>query len=142
MSRLLATLLRLPRTGDDQVLRVTFRAAGDTEIWERSFDGAVFRSVQDERGGLMRERVGPSTLVFALDAAGDGLALKLRRVHAMGIPLPRMLLPTVVTLESEQEGRYSFDVEASLPMAGLLIRYRGWLERQTGTIERSDAASQ
>ena len=45
------------------------------------------------------------------------------------MPLPRALHPVVRTFEREQGGRYHFEVEAHLPLFGLLIRYAGWLER-------------
>jgi hypothetical protein len=35
----------------------------------------------------------------------------------------------VRTFEREQGGRYHFEVEAKLPLFGLLVRYSGWLER-------------
>ena len=91
----------------------------------------MFRSVQYERGGLLRERVGPSTFVFALETSADGMALKLRGVRFLGVPLPRFLAPSVRTFESERDGRYHFEVEASLPLLGRIVRYAGWLERKT-----------
>lgn len=130
-SRIMATLFGLPPAGRDQALRVTFRADGDREIWSRSFGTAVFRSVQYERVGLLNERVGPSTFVFALDTSAQGMALKLQGVRFLGVPLPKMLAPSVVTFESERNGRYQFDVEASLPLLGRIVRYVGWLEKET-----------
>ena len=43
--------------------------------------------------------------------------------------MPHMLHPAVRTFESERDGRYHFEVEAHLPLVGLLVRYSGWLER-------------
>ena len=129
-SRMIATLFGLPPAGRDQALRVAFQVDGDREIWSRAFGTAVFRSVQDERGGLLRERVGPSTFVFALDVSPDGMALKLRRVRLLGVPLPRLMSPSVCTFESERDGRYHFEVEASLPLLGRIVRYVGWLDRE------------
>ena len=100
------------------------------ELWTRRFGNAVFRSLQYERGGLLNERVGPSTFVFALATSPDGMALKLRGVRFLGVPLPSFLAPTVATFESEREGRYHFEVEASLPLLGRIVRYQGWLERE------------
>ena len=127
-SRMVATLFGLPPAGRDQTLEVTFKVDGEREIWARSFGNAVFRSVQYERGGLLREKVGPSTFVFALDTSANGMALKLRGVRFLGVPLPRFLAPTVFTFESERDGRYHFEVEASLPLLGRIVRYVGWLE--------------
>src|SRR6185312_9105051 len=86
-SRMVATLFGLPPQGRDQMLRVTFQPTGDREIWSRAFGNALFRSVQYERGGLLHERVGPSTFVFALETSADGMALKLKGVRFGGIPL-------------------------------------------------------
>ena len=58
------------------------------------------------------------------------MALKLRGVRFLGVPLPRFLAPSVFTFESEREGRYHFEVEASLPLLGRIVRYEGWLERK------------
>ena len=129
-ARIVATLFGLPPAGRDQALRVTFEPVAGREIWTRSFGSAVFRSVQYERRGLLRERVGPSTFVFALATPPDGMALKLRGVRFLGVPLPRFLAPSVATFESERDGRYRFEVEASLPLLGHIVRYQGWLERE------------
>ncbi len=128
-ARVVATLFGLPPAGHDQALRVTFQVDGNREIWSRMFGNAVFRSVQYERGGLLNERVGPSTFVFALDTSADGMALVLRGVRFLGVPLPRFLAPSVRTFESERDGRYRFEVEASLPLLGRIVRYVGWLEK-------------
>jgi Domain of unknown function (DUF4166) len=130
LSRMVATLFELPPAGRDQALRVSFEPRGGREIWLRTFGSAVFCSVQYERGGLLNERVGPSTFVFALDASPAGMALKLQGVRFLGVPLPGFLAPSVRTFESEREGRYRFEVEASLPLLGRIVRYEGWLEPQ------------
>ena len=58
-SRLAGVLAGLPPAGPDQPLSVTFEPFGTTEIWLRQFGSSQFRSVQYERGGFLRERVGP-----------------------------------------------------------------------------------
>jgi hypothetical protein len=127
-ARIAAALTSLPPEAADCPLRVTFEAIEGREIWSRQFGTALFRSVQYEQGGLLRERVGPSTFVFTPLASGEGLALRLDGFRVLGLPLPRRLHPAVRTFESERDGRYRFEVEASLPPAGLLVRYSGWLE--------------
>ena len=73
-SQLAALLFSLPPDGNDQPLRVTFEPHDGREIWTRAFGARKFRSVQFEKHGMLRERVGPSCLVFALDASAEGLA--------------------------------------------------------------------
>ena len=130
-SRIAAAIAGLPPEGPDQPLVVTFEPVGETEVWSRRFGKALFRSVQYERGGLLHERVGPTTFVFTPVATTEGLALRLDGFRVLGIPLPRPLHPTVRTFEREHHGRYEFEVEARLPLFGLLVRYAGWLEPQT-----------
>jgi hypothetical protein len=127
-SRIAAVISGLPPEGPDQPLRVTFEAVGETEIWSRRFGSALFRSVQIERGGFLRERVGPTTFVFTALASPEGLALRLDGFRVLGVPLPRLLHPKVRTFERERDGRYEFEVEAHIPLFGLLVRYAGWLE--------------
>jgi hypothetical protein len=129
-SRMVATLFGLPPAGRDQPLEVTFLADGGTELWTRRFGGAVFRSLQYERRGLLRERVGAATFAFALDASPAGMALKLKGVRLLGVPLPGFLAPTIASFDCERDGRYRFEVEASLPLLGRIVRYEGWLERE------------
>jgi hypothetical protein len=127
-SRIAAALTGLPPEGPDQPLRVTFEPVGTTEVWLRQFGSALFRSVQYERGGFLRERVGPTTFVFTALGSAEGLALRLDGFRVLALPLPRLLHPIVHTIECERNGRYHFEVEARLPVFGLLVRYAGWLE--------------
>lgn len=130
LSRLAAWIAGLPPDGRDQTLCVTFEPVGAREIWTRRFGVVRFRSVQYERNGFLCERTGPTTFVFTPVASGNGLALRLDGFRLLGLPLPRLVHPSVRTWECEREGRYQFEVEACLPLAGLIIRYRGWLVRQ------------
>lgn len=130
VSRLAALVSGLPPEGRDQPLRVTFEPVGMSENWARQFGSAPFRSVQYERGGFLRERVGPTTFVFTALASAEALALRLDGFRVLGVPLPRLLHPVVRTFECERDGRYHFEVEARLPLFGLLVRYSGWLEPQ------------
>jgi hypothetical protein len=62
------------------------------------------------------------------DGRDPGLSWRLMRVRAFGLPLPRGWFAGVRAREFEREGRYHFEVDAQLPVVGLLARYRGWLE--------------
>ncbi len=138
-SRVVASLFGLPPAGRDQTLQVVFDPIEGREIWQRKFGSKVFRSVQYERAGLLRERIGLVVFVFALDVSADGMALKLDGVCILGVPLPRWLNPSVRTLEWAHGGRYHFQVEASLPLLGPVVRYSGWLEGATDSARPEDA---
>lgn len=128
-ARVLATLFRLPPQGLDQVLTVTFEPKGRAEVWTRMFGAKHFVSTQRASGEQLLETVGPCTLHMSLHTGGDGLALKVVAARILGLPVPRFLLPRIRTLETERDGRYTFDVEAAIPAFGQLVHYRGWLER-------------
>jgi hypothetical protein len=129
LARLIAWLSGLPPAGRDVALRVTFTPREGREHWRRDFGGHAFRSVQYQHDGLLCERVGMTTFMFALEASPDGLALRLAGLRVLGLPVPAALHPRVRTLESDRDGRYHFEVESRLPWIGLLVRYAGWLDR-------------
>jgi len=127
LSRLAAMIAGLPPEGRAQPLRVTFLPVGANEIWKRQFGRALFRSLQYARKGFLCERAGPTTFVFTPIATAEGLELRLDGFRVLGLPLPRLLHPSVRTWEWEREGVYHFQVEAQLPLVGLIVRYDGWL---------------
>ena len=126
--RIAAALSGLPPAGPDQPLTVVFEPVGEREVWSRRFGSALFRTVQFACGSFLCERAGPATFVFTPIASADELVLRLDGFRVLGLPLPPLLHPKVRTSEREQNGRYCFEVEASLPLFGLLVRYAGWLE--------------
>ena len=129
LARSLATILSLPPQGADQPLSVTFTPKGDAEIWSRAFGRQRFISVQRAGGTELHETVGPVTLRMSLRPSAEALSLSMIGATALGIPVPRLLLPKISTREYEEAGRYHFEVEAVMPVIGLLVRYSGWLER-------------
>jgi hypothetical protein len=54
--------------------------------------------------------------------------MRLRGWSAFGLPLPFALAPGIEAREWEEDGRFRFAVAASLPLAGGIVRYSGWLE--------------
>jgi hypothetical protein len=54
--------------------------------------------------------------------------MQLRAWSAFGVPLPLALAPRIGAREWEEEGRFRFEVAASLPLVGEIVRYAGWLE--------------
>jgi hypothetical protein len=110
---------------------VRFEARDGVETWTRIFAGRIMRSRQWQGvgrwEGLLCESFGPFTFGLAV-LTGDGrLRLVLRRWTFLGIPLPIGLAPQGHAIESEQDGRFRFDVAIRAPLIGPIVRYRGWL---------------
>ena len=127
LARLCGWATSQPPAGDGVALEVEIAADAQGERWTRNFAGHRMRSRMWARDGLLCERLGMVTFAFALAAVDGVLVWNLRRVRALGVPLPARWFG-VRARESEGDGRYRFDVEARLPLVGLLVHYRGWLD--------------
>jgi hypothetical protein len=131
LARLVAAIFRFPRAGRDVPVAVTFRFRDGSETWRRDFAGRRFRSIQSEGTGrferLLVERFGPFRFGLALVVDGGRLRLVPRCWSFLGIAMPRFLIPRGDSHEAEESGRFHFHVEIRLPLAGLIVRYRGWL---------------
>jgi hypothetical protein len=109
-------------------LHVEIAADAAGERWTRDFAGHPMRSTMWARDGLLCERLGLVTFGFNLTIQDSALIWRVRRVRALGVLLPARWFNGVRACESENAGRYHFDVEARLPLAGMLVHYRGWLD--------------
>jgi Domain of unknown function (DUF4166) len=128
---LLARSFGLPATAADTTIVVEFAAVEDGELWTRCIGTRLMRSRQYlARGrppGWIVERFGVFAFDLELQAANGRLELLMRGMRCCGVALPRALWPRIAAAESEQEGRFCFDVQIGLPLVGRLVRYRGWL---------------
>ncbi|WP_071672819.1 DUF4166 domain-containing protein [Nioella nitratireducens] len=100
--------------------------------WRRDFGGHVTQSRLSVSGDGREvvERFGPIRLRMSLRMADGRLHYGIDQMHVLGLPMPRWLTPRSETCEYQTEaGDFGFDVSASLPFAGLLIRYHGQLRR-------------
>jgi hypothetical protein len=126
LATLCAWATRLPPAGRGPIeVEIAADAAG--ERWSRHVGAHVMRSRLWARGGLLHERLGAVTFVFRLAAHGGAIEWTAVRASALGLPLPARWFAAVGAREADRDGRYTFEVTASLPIAGLLVRYRGWL---------------
>lgn len=116
-----------PPAMNDRPMRLTVRREGDATIWDRDFDGFRLTSKVRRRNAHIVERFGPLTLTMSLSARDGALDVGLLRGAFLGVPMPRLFLPKSESREFDDAGRFGFDIRASLPGLGLLIRYRGWL---------------
>lgn len=120
-----ATRLPPPGRGPIEVEIVT---DANGERWTRHIGGHAMRSRLWDADGLLCERLGLVTFAFALSTQDGAIEWRVVRVRALGVPLPARWFGAVAAREFEENGRYCFDVRAALPLAGLLVRYRGWLD--------------
>lgn len=131
LARLLARVTQLPPAMRDAPLRVDFTADAAHEIWRRDFDGHVMRSRLHVHRGALREWLGPVRFTFALRVDAHGAVLwRVTRVHALGVlPLPPRWFDAVRCREAADGDRYTFEIDAAMPVIGRLVRYEGWLQR-------------
>jgi hypothetical protein len=134
MAKVVSGIMGFPQAGSNVPVSVTFTPENDGERWTRNFGGKIFSSYQMRGSGkndyLLIERFGLMSVALALVVEGDRLHLIPRRWSCLGVPLPKFLLPTGQSFESEQNGQFNFDVEISAPILGLIVAYKGALERK------------
>lgn len=129
LARLCAWVAGLPAAGEEVATRVEFDCRPNRETWRRDFGGARMTSSLSFHDGLLRERIGPIQFRFALHANAGVIWWTVAGARLFGIlPLPALMFDGVRCREYEQDDRYRFEVDASLPVAGRIIRYAGWLE--------------
>lgn len=133
LGRLCAMVAGLPGARQDVPTTVDFDARPDGETWQRNFGGRRMRSRLRRDGRVLVERLGPLRFRFALHANNGSIWWRVVGVKLFGVlPLPASWFDDVYCREGEHEGRYTFEVEAALPLCGRLIRYEGWLEPDAG----------
>lgn len=128
LSRLCGWATGLPPALAEAPLEVAIDAQRDGETWTRQFGRYPMTSRLWGHAGLLGERLGLVTFRFALAAEAGVLTWRVRRVRALGVPLPAAWFHGVYAREFEQDGRYRFEVAAALPFAGELVHYAGWLD--------------
>jgi hypothetical protein len=127
-ARMLAWSLGTPLQARQGAIRFELQADAYSETWTRHFPGSSMQSRLTLAGGRVTERLGPARLSFTLHGGADKLQMQLASLHFLGVPCPRWLRPAIVAEETASEGRLHFLVQASLPVIGLVTRYRGHLD--------------
>jgi hypothetical protein len=126
--RVLAWFLGAPTRSTEGAIHFSLDATAQREIWIRHFPGATMRSVLALEGGSLCERLGITTLSFQLDATTDRLSMRLTGMRVLGIPCPAFLRPRVLAEETEQDGRFHFEIRTAMPIVGAVIAYIGHLD--------------
>lgn len=127
VARAIAALFGFPPEGEHKV-HVALSESRGVETWIRDFSGHRFSSRLSQQGQKLVERFGPLRFGFDLVADDKGLAMQLKRWWLGPVPLPLALAPRSLAREWEEDGRFHFDVPIALPLIGLVVHYRGWLE--------------
>lgn len=142
LAKLIGTLFRFPKAGDDIGVTVEFHRKSGRETWTRNFAGRRFSSVQYQgRGayeGLLCERFGPFTFGLATVVENDRLRVPVRRWSMLGVRLPLWLAPRSNTYECEEDGTFQFYVDISLPLVGLVVRYEGYINEEVPVAGNED----
>jgi hypothetical protein len=132
-ARLIGALFGFPSAAPAVSVSVIKEKTTSGEKWTRCFGAKSFVShlsrKPDDEPGALRERFGPFTFMLRLGVEDGRVAWPVDGARFLGLPLPRALMPRSETFEYEgADGGFCFDVEISMPLAGLVVRYRGWLE--------------
>lgn len=134
LARLIAWGLNLPRAGKDipvtvEIEDITPPGGPPAQRWSRSFAGRRFSStLAVDATGVLSERFGPFRFHLGLAPSADGLSLSVKGWDFCGLPLPQSLAPRADARESlDPNGRFYADIRLTLPLLGLLVRYRTWL---------------
>ncbi len=132
LARIAAAIIGFPDAAARVPVTVSFAPESDGERWTRDFGGRRFSSLQTRGRGkndyLLVERFGPLAFAMALVVEEGRLYLVPRRWSAFGVPMPHFLMPQGTSFESEVDGQFHFDVEITMPVAGLIVGYRGTLD--------------
>lgn len=130
VARAAVWFFKFPKESPNAKVTITKTRVGDQEIWERDFDGKIFRSycAPAPSAYRYRERFGPFNFEQDLPVEDGSLYLPVRRGWFLGIPLPGFLLPRSESREYVEDGLFHFDVSLGAPLGGgLIVRYRGAL---------------
>ncbi|HYC75667.1 SDR family oxidoreductase [Brevundimonas sp.] len=129
-----ARLIGFPKAQPACPAAVAIEADGQRSVWRRRIGGHAFTSVLSapRDGGRLTERFGPLTMDLRLEPEGGRLIYRVEGWRLGPIPLPRALAPSACAHEEvDAQGRFVFDVEISAPLIGRLVRYHGWLVRES-----------
>jgi Domain of unknown function (DUF4166) len=128
LRNLVATLLGMPRAGENVPVHLQVVAIEDREIWLRHFLGQTLKSVQSARGELLMERFGLGSFSCTLEVRGSRVVYVFKRSWFLGVPLPQWLAPCVDSYVDANETGWLVVVHIFAPLLGEIVHYEGWVE--------------
>lgn len=127
---LIAGIFGFPKAAETMPVTVIKTPVAAGEIWERRFGDQIFKSKLSAGPDGMQESFGPFTFDLGLKVQDGALHFPIKRGRFWGVPLPSIMLPQSEARETEEAGRFNFDVALKAPLTGqLIVRYQGILER-------------
>lgn len=132
-SKVAGWLAGFPEESETAPVQVTMYEGPRGEIWQRKFGVSGFRSnlshITRNGGTVLIERFGLMRFEIGLNLKDGCLHYPVLRGTVFRLPLPKWLLPVSNTFEHvDHQGRACFNVNISLPLAGPVVHYKGWLE--------------
>ena len=129
LARLISRSFGFPEAGRDVPVTVSVDRKGLSETWTRDFAGKRFVSRLTYAGeGRVVEVFGPFKILLGVEVVGSEIIMPVAGWRLGSLRLPGFLAPESETREyMDGEGRFCFDVRITVPLAGLLAHYRGWL---------------
>jgi predicted DCC family thiol-disulfide oxidoreductase YuxK len=130
VSRLIGVFSGMPRPVRRAPVHIRFIKGEDRETWDRRFGASRFTTVMQQNGRHLTERLVGFPVTFIYDVAADrgGFSLHVVRVRFLGIPLPRLLRPTLAARAGEWRGRYRFSTLVGFWFCGRVVSYFGYLD--------------
>jgi hypothetical protein len=130
LSRLIGAISGMPRPVRRAPVHIVSVKGDDSEKWDRRFGASRFTTIMQQEDRHLTERlVGfPVTFVYDVTADRGGFSLHVVQVRFLGIPLPRLLRPTLAARASEWRGRYRFSTLVGFWFCGRVVSYFGYLD--------------
>jgi Domain of unknown function (DUF4166) len=130
LSWLIRVVAAFPTPTHRAPISIRFIKGLNDEEWDRRFGKSRFHTIMKREGQYLAEHLVafPVTFVYDVKADQKGFSLHVVRVRFLGIPLPRLLQPTLAARPSEWRGRYQFSTMVGFWFCGRVISYFGYLD--------------
>ena len=122
-------LMKLPKAGLDQPVRLEVTGDGSELVWTRRIGRAILRTRQHARGARIAERSGLGCVTFDIAVKDGALVYRQASIQIAGLPVPAVLGPRVSAVVSPTAEGWHVTVT---------VNWRGWLLcRYAGAIHAS-----
>ncbi len=133
LGRIVAKLFGFPSAGANVPVSVIIESNGQREIWRRKFGGKLMTSMMSVAEGYsqsVEEHFGPLSFRMKLETGGFGVDMVMDGLRLGPLSLPRFMIPEIIATERvDEQGRHQFNVRIAKWPLGLLVHYRGYLNR-------------